>query len=148
MNFIFDPSLALYLPLYKRDGTSFMSDEAYGHLATVTGAIWTPQGRYFDGVDDYLRIPDAPSLDLTGEMTILAWMKRGATGAIWQDLVNKGASAYALGFSNNNKLSFTIGGVVEIISTGSAITSTSNFYQVGVVRSGTAGAWVSPVRAG
>ena len=52
--FILDPSLVLYLPLYRLDGASFMSKDAYGHLCTVTGALWTPQGRSFDGVDDYV----------------------------------------------------------------------------------------------
>ena len=55
MNFIFDPSLVLYLPLHQRDGSSFMSKDAYGHVCTVTGAVWTPEGRLFDGVDDYIR---------------------------------------------------------------------------------------------
>src|SRR3990167_5915362 len=49
-----DPSLVLYLPLWKKDGSSFMSDDAYGHLATVTGATWGSQGRTFDGVDDLI----------------------------------------------------------------------------------------------
>jgi len=56
MGFIFDPSLVLYLPLYELDGSSFMSRDAYGHLATVVGATWTPRGRIFDGSDDKLDI--------------------------------------------------------------------------------------------
>jgi len=55
-DFIFDPSLVLYLPLYKLDGASFMSKDAYGHLCTVTGALWTPRGRGFDGVDDRITV--------------------------------------------------------------------------------------------
>ena len=54
MDFIFDPSLVLYLPLYQPDGASFASRDAYGHLCTVTGALWTPQGRTFDGADDII----------------------------------------------------------------------------------------------
>jgi len=57
-DFIFDPSLVLYLPLYKLDGASFMSQDAHGHLCTVTGALWTPQSRYFDGTDDYITVGD------------------------------------------------------------------------------------------
>ena len=52
MDFIFDPSLVLYLPLYQLDGASFMSKDAYGRLCTVTGALWRPDGHYFDGSDD------------------------------------------------------------------------------------------------
>ena len=47
--FKLDPSLVLYLPLYELDGSSFRSRDAYGHLATVTGALWTPQGRTLMG---------------------------------------------------------------------------------------------------
>ena len=52
MDFIFDPSLVLYLPLGQLDGTSFVSQDAYGHLCTVTGTVWGSRGRYFDGADD------------------------------------------------------------------------------------------------
>jgi hypothetical protein len=72
MNFIFDPSLVLYLPLHERDGSSFMSKDAYGHTGTVTGALWRPDGRYFDGIDDYINCGD---LDLPGnDVTIMAWI--------------------------------------------------------------------------
>ena len=43
------------------------------------GAIWTTQGRFdkalvFDGVNDWVTINDAPSLDLTTGMTLEAWV--------------------------------------------------------------------------
>lgn len=75
MDFIFDPSLVLYLPLYKLDGASFMSKDKHGHLCTVTGALWTPHGRSFDGVDDYVNCGSNESLDITGVITIEAWIK-------------------------------------------------------------------------
>jgi hypothetical protein len=53
-DYIRDPSLVLDLPLYTLDGASFMSKDAYGHRCTNLGSIWTPQGRSFDGVDDYV----------------------------------------------------------------------------------------------
>lgn len=59
---IYDPLLKLYLPLDRKDGTYFMSDDAHGHLCTVTGAVWSPQGRYFDGTDDIISVADSPVL--------------------------------------------------------------------------------------
>ena len=32
MDYIFDSSVALYLPLCELDGTSFQSKDAYGHM--------------------------------------------------------------------------------------------------------------------
>ncbi len=73
MNFILDPSLVLYLPLYELDGASSKSKDAHGHLSTVTGALWRPNGRYFDGTDDYIQIPNHPSFNVT-EITIEQWV--------------------------------------------------------------------------
>ena len=78
MDFIFDPSLVLYLPLYELDGASFMSKDAYGHLCTVTGATWTPRGRSFDGTDDHIALPQA-AYQVAGDgddLTILIWYEQ------------------------------------------------------------------------
>jgi len=76
---ILDPYLLLYLPLHKLDGSSFMSRDAYGHLCTVTGTLWTPAGRSFDGVDDTITFP---LQDLSsGSHTILVWIKVGGFAA-------------------------------------------------------------------
>jgi len=45
----------LYAPLWKRDGSIFISDDAYGHKCTVTGALKTLQGRWFDRSDDKIQ---------------------------------------------------------------------------------------------
>ncbi len=76
-DFIFDPSLALYLPLYELDRASFMSKDAYGHLCTVTGALWTPRGRSFDGVDDKIVVNNHASFTFakTDYFSIEAWAK-------------------------------------------------------------------------
>ena len=73
MNFIFDPYLVLYLPLYELDGASFMSKDAYGHLCTVIGALWRPNGRYFDGIDDRIDL----GIALLGNAnTLEIWARR------------------------------------------------------------------------
>jgi len=78
--FILDPSCVLYIPLHKRDGASFMSDDAYGHLCTVTGAPWTPQGRTFDG-DDSINCWNGASLNNLTAVTVEAWVN-GSGGVI------------------------------------------------------------------
>ena len=73
-DFIFDPSLVLYLPLHRLDGASFMSRDAYGHLCTVTGALWRPYGRYFDGSDDVIKCGANTALDIVTAGTLEAWV--------------------------------------------------------------------------
>ena len=74
-DFIFDPSLALYLPLYELDGASFMSKDAHGHLCTVTGALWRHNGRWFDGNDDAINLGNPTVLNLSSAWTYQAWFK-------------------------------------------------------------------------
>jgi hypothetical protein len=81
VNFILDPGLALYLPLQELAGSSFMSRDAFGHLCTVTGALWRPDGRYFDGVDDKITVPAHSSIALNNGFTVELWVNVVA----WQD---------------------------------------------------------------
>ncbi len=80
MNSVYDPNLALYLPLHKRDGVSFESEDKHSHLCTVTGALWTAQGRSFDGTDDWISLGNPSALDFGGKtaFTIEAWVKATA----------------------------------------------------------------------
>ncbi len=111
MNFIFDPSLVLYLPLYELDGATIASRDAYGHLCTVTGASWRPNGRYFDGVDDKIDCGLADSLKIQNG-TILLWVKPTQTGA-FQRVINtcpgNARNGYSLGINTNGTLQGIVG---------------------------------------
>ena len=90
--FALDPYCKLHLPLWKLDGDSFADRSAYGHLCTNYGSLWTPRGRSFDGVDDYVDCGAGPGNLLVGsnQLTIEAWIKpqAGDNDAIlgWNDL--------------------------------------------------------------
>jgi subtilisin family serine protease len=54
-------------------------DSTGNHDGTIFGATWVP-GPYgdalnFDGIDDFVSIPDAADLDLTGAFTLEAWVR-------------------------------------------------------------------------
>ena len=68
--------ITLSLPLWKRDGTEFIDESPYGHLCTVTGALWGTQGRFFDGADDVIDCGgDASIAAITGDLTLEVWWK-------------------------------------------------------------------------
>ena len=90
---LLDPSLALYLPFHRLDGASFMSKDHYGHLCTNYGSKWQLDGRYFDGVDDYVAVPDSPSLELS-EWAFEMWIYRKVDSGTFERLLSKcGAGA-------------------------------------------------------
>lgn len=104
-DFVLDPYLVLYLPLYQLDGSSFMSRDAYGHLGTVTGAIWSRQGRMFDGSDDDITVPYNTAFALS-ELSVEMWfystdltgnhelVSKGTTGSVSFILMTSAAYVY------------------------------------------------------
>jgi len=79
---------------------------------TIFGANCNSAGRFdlacnFNGVGDYVDISDDNSLDINGNITIVAWVKREGNG---QDslngeyILNKGANEYTLLFSNTGSI--------------------------------------------
>ena len=51
-----------------------------GNGGTVSGASWSAAGRFggalsFDGVNDWVTVPDDPSLDMSGALTVEAWVR-------------------------------------------------------------------------
>ena len=80
-----DPSLVLDLPLHISDGVKFMDRSAYGHKVEVTGALWTPQGRSFDGIDDYISGLVKPSI---GSVLLwVSWQRSAKASGLYQSLL-------------------------------------------------------------
>jgi thiol-disulfide isomerase/thioredoxin len=86
------PGITYHFALRTVDG--FGNWSGLSNVISVT----LPQGRpsinvglHFDGVDDYVEIPDSPSLDITGPFTIEAWYKPETLGGQykWQRIVAK-----------------------------------------------------------
>jgi len=96
-----EPGLVGYWPLNEGQGTTGTDQSNQGHDGTINGATWEtsdlelpPAPKVepataepsettstettlltFDGVDDYVNIPTNPTLDLTDNFTIEAWIK-------------------------------------------------------------------------
>ncbi len=63
----------------------------------------------FNGVDEYVEVPDNPALTFTGKATFEAWVNPTGTG--WRTILSKGATAYGLAVDDQNRLRFYIDGV-------------------------------------
>lgn len=123
MNFVFDPSLVLYLPLFELDGSSFMSRDACGHAGTVTGALWQPDGRRFDGVDDVITVPDSTALKPTDAITVEIWQKKTGSGND-KGIITKGTGNgdYSLVWYAPEQIDVYIGGSKRVSSSGVTFT--------------------------
>ena len=77
---IYDSSLVLDAPLWGLQGSPFISNDIYAHTFTVTGAVWTPQGRTFDG-DDYIDIGNPAAVAFNGVgLTLEVWFTKPTAG--------------------------------------------------------------------
>ena len=74
--------LVLYLPLWALKDSSFKSVDAYKNTCNVTGALWQPDGRLFDGADDLITVPDTASIQniWDGGGTIIFWVNPASDG--------------------------------------------------------------------
>ena len=72
--------LVAYVPQWALEGDSFESIDAYGHLCTVIGALWKPDGREFDG-DDKIDCGDPAIFNPTTAITMMLWLKGGAVSS-------------------------------------------------------------------
>jgi hypothetical protein len=82
-NFLMQTSLEMglvgYWKLDEGAGTIAYDSSGYDNDGTIYGAIWV-NGKHgkalsFDGEDDYVEVPDSPTLDIENEITIAAWIK-------------------------------------------------------------------------
>src|SRR6185436_14573426 len=74
-------------------GTTVTDLTGTGNTGVIGGATWTSGGRYgkalsFDGVSNWVTVNDSPSLDLTTNMTIEAWVNPATTSG-WQSVLYK-----------------------------------------------------------
>ena len=111
-----------------------------GVVRGVPGALLSdsnPAAR-FDGVDDFVSVPDHAALDVGNFFTYEFWLRRGVARGVTQRIIHKGGGAAALGFGTNNKLVLIPGGsgTTALASSSTAITD-SGWHHVVATKSGT-----------
>jgi N,N-dimethylformamidase beta subunit-like, C-terminal/Concanavalin A-like lectin/glucanases superfamily/Bacterial Ig-like domain/Bacterial Ig domain/Calx-beta domain len=101
-------TLVLALGFNETGGTTAADASNKANNGTLSGATWTTAGKYggaltFDGVNDLVTVADSSSLDLSGAMTLEAWVRPTAING-WESVILKEANAdlaYALYADNN-----------------------------------------------
>jgi PKD repeat protein len=78
------------------NGTTVTDTSVHGHQGQISGATWEPQGRFgaalsFNGANNYVVVPDGSSLDITGELTLEAWIYPHTLGG-YRAIINKTTS--------------------------------------------------------
>ncbi len=98
-----DPAASLVAAYSFDEGSGTTVTDASGNnnTGTISGATWTTAGKFggalvFDGTSAKVTIPDAPSLRLTTDMTLEAWVKPSTVTAAWRDVIYKGNDNYLL----------------------------------------------------
>lgn len=65
-----------------------------------------------DGTEDYVRCPNDVAFEITGQITVAAWIRIAAFDTTWQAIVTKGDDSWRLHrWSSNNSLSWNCNGV-------------------------------------
>ena len=90
-------SLAAAYSFDESSGSTVADASGQGNTGTISGATWTAQGRFgnalsFDGVNDYVTLGNPVALQLTGSMTVSAWINSSAFPADDAAIVSKRAS--------------------------------------------------------
>ncbi|MDA0180301.1 PQQ-dependent sugar dehydrogenase [Solirubrobacter phytolaccae] len=78
----------------ETSGTTTVDGSGNGHLGTIAGATSSASGRFgralsFDGINDWVTVPDANALDLTTGITMSAWINPVAVGSVWRTVLMK-----------------------------------------------------------
>lgn len=112
------PTLVGWWKLDESTGQDVVDSSAWGNWGTIVGnAKWQPAGGQiggaleFDG-STYVRIDNETAFDITGEITVAAWVKVRTFDKKWQTIIAKGDNTWRLAREGNrNSVQFTAGRV-------------------------------------
>lgn len=92
------------------EGTGSIAGDVSGrdnHGMVMGGAKWTEGiiggALHLDGTDDFVSIPNESMFDLTGSVTVSAWIQVESFTKPWQSIVTKGDRAWRLHRANETK---------------------------------------------
>src|SRR5207244_11144175 len=80
--------------LNEGSGTTVGDASGSGNNGTVSNTSWSVSGKHggalsFNGSNAWVTVPDSNSLDLTGGMTLEAWVDPASLGSAWRCVLFK-----------------------------------------------------------
>jgi hypothetical protein len=127
-------------------GTTVADASGNGNTGTITGATWSAAGKYgnalsFNGTNNFVTVNESASLDLTGAMTLEAWVNPSALGSTWRCVLLKeqsGGLIYALyANTDTNRPSGHVYISSEFDTRGTAALATNTWTHLAVTYDGT-----------
>jgi hypothetical protein len=114
--------LVAWWKLDEADGNNVADSSGNGRAGRLVGnPRWRPAGGKvggalaFDGVGGFVEIGGEPAFDLTGSITIAAWVKVNKFDKRWQAIVTKGDTAWRIQrTAEEDTLAFHCTGIVSI----------------------------------
>ncbi|MDD3102196.1 MAG: LamG domain-containing protein [Patescibacteria group bacterium] len=125
----------------NNESSPIQDSSGNGNVGTLNGTTrvsgkWG-NARSFNGTSDYIEMADSPSLSITGDLTVEAFIKRGVIGGTeqqtilgkWDDGTGK---SYRLWLDTDNKLNFFVSGTTEatITQTTANLTDITKWHSV------------------
>ncbi len=121
-----------------------VDDSLYRNHGTLVGPVWDGGGLKFVGTEfsagsDYIDIPDSPSLDITQQITLMAFIRTGTVPSSVQGVIQKYAvtdtnRCYLLFINSSKRLAFSLRGAAAEFgtpNTGPVLAPNTNYFIAG-----------------
>lgn len=135
--------LVLYLPLWAlKNNVGFNSVDAFKHTCTNYQSLWKPNGRDFDGQDDYIELVAESVLDFTtGDFSIIIRFKvddlASARSLIVRGLVNTDGWRWEIDTLGRATFYTYQSGAGQVSYNHTETFATGTWYTAGMTREGT-----------
>jgi hypothetical protein len=117
------------------NGGTYTGGVTQGVQGALTGSADTNRGARFDGVNDFVQVPDANSLDLGDSFTIEEWVRRNV-GGVKGHIVQKGINGYALHVGTDDLVHLGKPGTSGIAVSTVSIPTDGNYHHVVATKNG------------
>jgi hypothetical protein len=124
-------------------GTVALDSSGNGNDGTLVGDPQWVAGAVggaleFDGIDDYVDCGNPAVLDITGDITLMCWIKVAAFSKTWETILSKGDDSYRMsrGPGNGDSIHFGANGTGDNLDANTIVT-TDTWRHVALVFNGT-----------